>query len=459
MSGTTISKQMKKTCRPTFDLPLSQPNVEIYDSNISDISIEALIYENKPMKFMPLQLGLKFPFIEMIRFINTSLKEVHKKEFKYLKHLIIINLKDNQLQELEKNLFEDNSKLELINLVENKIKFIHPKAFDNKNGLLPNLKIIYLKNNICISRNGQNRDFNEIFEDINKNCEKDVYKLEEQIEGFKNDQLLVTKNFTELSESWNRAKRESETAISTIQTFNSTLREIIQRLPNISVGLEQNQNVTLESKEEIKHELSNMSNIIISNQNDTSNMLNGKLEKLQESISSLTNLLPPINNNSDPQESSSSKQFYDFEVHTIFMVTSIGQVFLIIVILTVLLFKSKPRSLPNLPKESPYETINNLNKNESKMTILTDNQPNIEYELADYSRPHEDIYSDPDYVEVPLADCDGFNNMNQMSGYSEIGMRNETLGDYDVVGYKSEVEVHKSLENEEMPGKDFYLRN
>lgn len=465
-----------KTCTPTDDFKITQLNTEFELKLPNDTFYDAFKIENRSMEYLPKSLASMFKNLEIIFVKNASLKEIHKKELKGLENLIIVDLQVNLIEELEKNLFEDNPKLELVDLRSNKIRFIHPMAFNNSMGILPNLKILYLNDNVCIFNNSITTDLLKNIGD----CEKDTYKLEERLESFRIEQIIVKTSMSNITDNVKRFKRDIEEKLNNLTNLN----DIIQKLNTI----EDNQNKILTNQselksflslEDVKHTISQTTENLAEKYKITMQEMSGQMKTLMEKF----DVTPTSSNNTN-------------NTHKIFIGICIGQVILIGIILIAFMMKMKSRKAES-PGEAPYEIIRKSQTHDLNISRVTvnDNDEDEYQEIGDFTiseeiyseaiipeipvkiesipicdyeeinmkvnKSEEDIYSDPALVDDPDYEEIGKKTTPGKEGESsQINQMNE-IPDYDVIGFTESgnydtIEGIKGEENkkvEELPGK------
>lgn len=420
---------MIKTCEPNenMDLKITRLNDELdYDIKVDD-SFKGIRIIGMEINYLPLNLAEKFPSLEVIMIANSQLKEIHKRELENLTHLKIINLIKNYLQELERNLFEGSPMLEHINLSGNQIKFIHPKAFSDQQSLvLPMLSSLNLDKNFCISKNANSHEkVKELIRGLNV-CESEIFRLDSFAESLENKQTSMKQEIEKVEGDLVRVKKEVDATNEQIEQIQIIFEMLQGSLPNLTNQLEITENNTLRFKQEIIEKISTLKN---DNRNtDLASNITQKSEEIKKIGNNITNLITKLDLKFEkPPEDLTLATFFKLDKESIFMVISIGQVFLIILILMILLCKIKPREIPaQSPMEDPYATIprklNTQDCNQSKMTVLSDNQEFEEFgdyqELSDFTftRPHfdrgpnENVYSNPicvsEMCEVTLHDED-----------------------------------------------------
>lgn len=129
--------------------------------------------ERTQLKFLPSDIGEKFPNLVKFRVVSSGLTIVRDFYFKDMEKLIKLDLSknqiktiepeafddlvnlhelslwDNKIETLDKNLFVNLVNLSTISLGKNKIKLLHPSTF-----IIPGngkLWSVDLRNNVCIS--------------------------------------------------------------------------------------------------------------------------------------------------------------------------------------------------------------------------------------------------------------------------------------------------------------------
>jgi Leucine-rich repeat (LRR) protein len=114
-----------------LDLP-EDSKVKIFD-----------IQDDKNIEFMPDNIGLKFPSVEVIWITNCSLQSLEPRQLKHLAELHYLVLNDNLIGEIKSGTFDELPELEYLDLQRNKIETLSPKLFER----LKNLKDLLLSVN------------------------------------------------------------------------------------------------------------------------------------------------------------------------------------------------------------------------------------------------------------------------------------------------------------------------
>lgn len=416
---TSISFVTKKFCEPKGFI-INQPNVELRNIDAIDDSVQAFrVTQGGFVDYLPLNLGVKLPNLELLVFNKTGLKEVNKKELKGLENLIIISLKGNNIVELEANLFESNPRLELIDLSGNKIRFIHPKAFQRPGVVLPSINILYLLNNNCISKNVLDKNAIKALEPyVEAKCSKLSYKLEEMLDNLTVTQGLLNEKFFSINESLEVVKREVKETKDEVTRLTEDLANLLNMFPDVLENINGFYEQIADFKSQVSTQIKNVS-LTQANQQENYEKNMTDINDFKEEIKEF------FSNVHSPQTDSLTTK------HTILIAISIGQISLIILVLSVLVFKAKQRpSSENHHKEDHYATItenlNNHDYNSSKLTVLSNTTQHINDDYADYQElsdiaKNEGIYSEPDTIEIKATK----EHFDFEPDYDEIGFSNE----------------------------------
>lgn len=120
------------------------------DTKISsrDETIEALFFfQNKKVKFLPIEVDRKFPNLVIYGASECSLSSISNFNFENLSKLKLLSLFGNQIQIIRSDTFIDLKSLEKLYLNGNKLQFINGGTFATLN----NLKFVDLSSNQCIN--------------------------------------------------------------------------------------------------------------------------------------------------------------------------------------------------------------------------------------------------------------------------------------------------------------------
>ena len=114
----------------------------IHEIGKTNIDVEALTINDTQIEYFPRRLSTTFPILINVQVDNCGLKEIARKDFEGLGHLIVLQLTGNELKSLPNDLFVETPKLQWIFFNNNKIKGLSSKIFDpliKKNFYLFNL--------------------------------------------------------------------------------------------------------------------------------------------------------------------------------------------------------------------------------------------------------------------------------------------------------------------------------
>lgn len=145
---------------------------------------------NKNVKFLPGNIGEKFPKLEGLAVWDCALTVVRERYFKGLKKLKYLNLAKNEISIVEKDAFRDLASLDYLGLDYNKIQTLDARAFEtlinltnaflNYNqikSLNPNIfdkcrKLTWLdlSGSVCINKYYFANSFDAIKADLSKKC-------------------------------------------------------------------------------------------------------------------------------------------------------------------------------------------------------------------------------------------------------------------------------------------------
>lgn len=129
--------------------------INLNDSNTAEENIIIPAYEQvkdittfdilSPTKLtqVPSFILKKFPKLEMLRMINTGIKELNVDNFPHGNGLKDLDLRQNNITSIRSAVFANLTSLRHINLADNLIDHIEPGAFDH----LPILNTLFLSNN------------------------------------------------------------------------------------------------------------------------------------------------------------------------------------------------------------------------------------------------------------------------------------------------------------------------
>lgn len=163
----------------------------VLKSPVNTRVVEFLISNNTGVKFIPKEIGKKFPNLKtlMVNYCWLSvLRSFFFKDMYNLKYLDLkenkialvdagafedqvnvneLNLASNLIETLEENLLLPMANLARINLNRNRIKFLNPATFKIPGG---ELIIVSLRENSCIDRNYSYENVNQLESDLKVNC-------------------------------------------------------------------------------------------------------------------------------------------------------------------------------------------------------------------------------------------------------------------------------------------------
>lgn len=153
-----------------------------------------VISDNRNVKFLPRNIGKKFPNLlifatrrcgltvvrdhyfenmqnlEIMDLKRNKITSIASDAFKDLCSVQILNLEHNRIENLDENLFLTMVKLEFLELSSNKIKSLSPTTFKIPAGKLEKVR---LKSNVCIDKwYGVTYHLNQLEADIKTNCTK-----------------------------------------------------------------------------------------------------------------------------------------------------------------------------------------------------------------------------------------------------------------------------------------------
>lgn len=114
--------------------PITDPWYNILDT--SDSFIESFYIDNdKNVKFIPENVGEKFPNVIVFHVVKTGLTSIAAKDFRNLPNLKEIELNDNEIERVNRNTFKYLLQLEHINLASNKIRHLSADVFSDQSQL------------------------------------------------------------------------------------------------------------------------------------------------------------------------------------------------------------------------------------------------------------------------------------------------------------------------------------
>lgn len=113
---------------------ITDPWYNILDT--PDSFIEAFYIDNdKSVKFIPENIGEKFPNVFTFHVVRTGLTSIGAKDFKNLQILKEIELNDNEIERVNRHTFKYLLQLEHINLASNKIRHLSADVFSDQSQL------------------------------------------------------------------------------------------------------------------------------------------------------------------------------------------------------------------------------------------------------------------------------------------------------------------------------------
>lgn len=163
----------------------------VLESGLDTTVGQFYISENKKVKFLPANIGEKFPNLKEFRvwgcgltvlrdfyFQNMTnvkyldlgynrISNIESSAFKDLVNLEHLFLNNNMIETLHENLFVTMVKLQLLFLADNKIKLLSPASFKIPRG---KLGWVDLRDNTCINDDYVLRNFGQLEAQIKANC-------------------------------------------------------------------------------------------------------------------------------------------------------------------------------------------------------------------------------------------------------------------------------------------------
>lgn len=146
---------------------------------------------NRDIRFLPKQIGQKFPvlqyfeangcgltilrdhyfkdmrFLRKLHLSGNLIKTIESNSFTDLVSVELLVIVNNKIETLPKSLFITMVKLEGVHLEYNKIKSLNPGMFTIMKG---QLSLINLEDNICIDRLYKNDNLYQLYDDLKSNC-------------------------------------------------------------------------------------------------------------------------------------------------------------------------------------------------------------------------------------------------------------------------------------------------
>lgn len=105
--------------------------------------LRMLIYNNKFIKFLPVEIVQEFPNVKYFHAIRCTITEISSNIFTNLKELTVINMQNNEIYSIDPHSFDGLHKLELLHLGSNQLVKLDSTLFKD----LINLKFLYLNIN------------------------------------------------------------------------------------------------------------------------------------------------------------------------------------------------------------------------------------------------------------------------------------------------------------------------
>lgn len=163
----------------------------VQESKIDNTVERIFVRGNGRVKYLPKQMGEKFPNLKDVFACCSGLTVVRKYYFEGMQNLRNLNLRENEIVTIEPDSFRDlisleqlsfpNNKIEtldeklfvtMVKLVDvwlsnNKIKFLSPTTFKIPDG---QLSWVDLRNNVCVSRGFNANNFAQLEAQIRANC-------------------------------------------------------------------------------------------------------------------------------------------------------------------------------------------------------------------------------------------------------------------------------------------------
>lgn len=164
----------------------------VLDSPLNENVIRFIFDENINVKYLPKQVGEKFPNLKTYRSEKCGLTIVRNFNFKNMQNLELLLLRKNQIAKIEAGSFDDLTKVthlqldgnlietldenifakmikvEKIALTSNKIKTLSPTTFNIPGAIL---NTVFLGENVCINEYYyENYNMNVLESDLRKKC-------------------------------------------------------------------------------------------------------------------------------------------------------------------------------------------------------------------------------------------------------------------------------------------------
>lgn len=134
----------------------------------SNLDVKLLHATRVKMDYIPQNLETFFPHLVGFFFHNTGIKSFSKDDLKPFPKMTYLMMQGSEIEELPNNIFEFNGKIDYVNFSKNKIKLIGPRVLSS----IPNLKLLNLERNICVSGKGDNPAQLELLKSKIKECYK-----------------------------------------------------------------------------------------------------------------------------------------------------------------------------------------------------------------------------------------------------------------------------------------------
>lgn len=155
-TSSSLTAEVSTSCAPRVWQPLnveyftceirhqkiSSENVII--SSARNTSVKGFLISNvKLVEFIPKNVVLNYPNLEVFRVLNCSIGFIEETIFAELPNLTYLDLAGNNIKIIERNVFKNQRKLEILDLAENQIEFISSQLFSS----LVSLKTLELYKN------------------------------------------------------------------------------------------------------------------------------------------------------------------------------------------------------------------------------------------------------------------------------------------------------------------------
>lgn len=112
------------------------------------------MFSSPNLMFMPKDIENYFGNLERLGVTNTGLVSIKQSDLKPFTNLLVLYMSGNKLASLDSGLFNFNQKLKYIDFDDNKLNHIAADIFKP----IMDLEAVSLKGNVCISREGLNRE-------------------------------------------------------------------------------------------------------------------------------------------------------------------------------------------------------------------------------------------------------------------------------------------------------------